>query len=321
MTANKTPAALALALVVALAAAPTAAAQSGQRLVLGAWNIEHLAARDGSGCRPRDAAEYAAARRYLKRAGADVIAFQEVENETAAERLFPAAEYALYLSSRPSLDLGKCRESGNRRLMQRTGFAVRRDSLENLGLRVVRKRDVKSLAGTHGAGRWGVHLVLTPRAGRRAWTPAAGAPLHLLSIHLKSGCPYQRIQGAGAARHCAVLNGQATALAAWIRKQAGRGENFIVLGDFNRQLDQLSDTVWLRLEGRRGARRYVDLEKALHGIKHPRPRNKRYPFAIDHIVYNQAMDALALETESFFDTTAGRYSDHLPLFVAFETAR
>ncbi len=319
MTANKTLAALAL--VAALLTAPPAAAQSGQRLVLGAWNIEHLAARDGRGCRPRGAAEYASARRYIKRAGADVIAFQEVENETAAERLFPAAEYALYLSSRPSSDLGKCRESGNRRLMQRTGFAVRRDRLEKLGLRVVRRRDVKSLAGTHGAGRWGVHLTLTPGPSRRVWAPPGGAPLHLLSIHLKSGCPYQRVQGAGAARHCTVLNGQATALAAWVRKRAGRGENFIILGDFNRQLDQLGDAVWSRLEGRRGARRYVDLEKALAGVKHPLPRNKKYPYAIDHVVYNQAMDSLVLETESFFDTAARRYSDHLPLFVTFEAAQ
>ena len=38
-----------------------------RNLILAAWNIEHLAAEDDRGCRPREAADYKAIRRYLSR--------------------------------------------------------------------------------------------------------------------------------------------------------------------------------------------------------------------------------------------------------------
>ncbi len=39
------------------------------------WNIEHLAERDGEGCRPRKEADYALLRRHADALNADVIAF------------------------------------------------------------------------------------------------------------------------------------------------------------------------------------------------------------------------------------------------------
>ena len=95
-------------------------------------------------------------------------------------------------------------------------------------------------------------------------------------------------------------------------------QDFIITGDFNRQLDQLSDEVWLRLEAGGMPGTYVDLEKVLHGMKHPQPYNPKYPYAIDHIIYNQALDALVVEEKTFFDTGAADYSDHLPLFAVFD---
>ena len=64
-----------------------------QTFVLATWNLEHLAANDGRGCRPRDASEFGAIRKYLNQARADVVAFQEIENLSAAKRVFPAADY------------------------------------------------------------------------------------------------------------------------------------------------------------------------------------------------------------------------------------
>ena len=59
-------------------------------------------------------------------------------------------------------------------------------------------------------------------------------------------------------------------------------------------------------------------KKCFTGLTTPRPYNPKYPYAIDHIIYNQAVDGLVLETETYFDTRAGKYSDHLPLFTAFD---
>ena len=285
-------------------------------LTLAAWNIEHLAAEDNQGCRPREAGDYKAIRRYLRQAGADVIAFQEVENLRAAQRVFPTSDYDIHISERPTREFPECYDIARDRLMQRTGFAVRKDLAARLGLKPVRQPDVRELKGSHESGRWGVYLVLEPV------DPESGGlqPLHLLSIHLKSGCTYQSVSGKKAGSHCRLFHGQVERLSGWINARARLGQDFIIAGDFNRQLDQLSDEVWLRLEsgGRNGT--YVDLEKALHGIKHPLPYNPKYPFAIDHIVYNRALDGLAVEEETFFDVRAHRYSDHLPLFTVFNLA-
>ena len=309
------PARLISALWLVLAAFPGISAD--RDLILAAWNIEHLAAEDDRGCRPREAGDYKAIRRYLRQAGADVIAFQEVENLRAAQRVFPASDYDIHISERPTREFPECYDIVRNRLMQRTGFAVRKDLAARLGLKAVRQPDVSELQGSRESGRWGVYLVLEPVA-------AGGGdlqPLHLLSIHLKSGCTYQAVGGKKARENCRLLHGQVETLSGWINARARLGQDFIIAGDFNRQLDQLSDEVWLRLEsgGRSGT--YVDLEKALHGIKHPRPYNPKYPFAIDHIVYNQALDGLVAEEETYFDVRADRYSDHLPLFAVFDLAR
>ena len=290
---------------------------SDRDFILAAWNIEHLAAEDDRGCRPREAADYKAIRRYLRQAGADVIAFQEVENLRAAQRVFPASDYDIHISERPTREFPECYDIDRNRLMQRTGFAVRKDLAARLGLKAARQPDARELQGSRESGRWGVYLVLEPVE------PESGdlRPLHLLSIHLKSRCTYQRLTGNEVRDDCRILHQQAGALSRWINTRARLDQDFIIAGDFNRQLDQLSDEVWQQLEDGAGTGSRVDLEKALHGVKHPRPYNPKYPYAIDHIIYNQALDGLAVERETFFDVRADEYSDHLPLFAVFDLAR
>ena len=306
-----------------LALTPATGIAADRTLTLVAWNIEHLAAEDGTGCRPRDADEYVAIRNYLARAEADVVAFQEVENRRAASRVFPASEYDIHISERPARQFPGCYDIANDRLMQRTGIAVRKDITGRLGLRAVRQPDAGELQGRHDAGRWGVHLVLEQVAGDRAASAPALPPLHLLSLHLKSRCTYQALTGKKTRPDCALLHEQVNALSGWINARAAANQDFIIAGDFNRQLDQLSDEVWLRLEAGGMPGTYVDLEKVLHGMAHPQPYNPKFPYAIDHIIYNQALDALVVEEKTFFDPGAADYSDHLPLFAVFDlpTAR
>ncbi len=290
---------------------------------LATWNIEHLAADDGKGCQPRDASQYEDIRKYLNRTKADVVAFQEVENLSAAKRIFPVADYDIHISERSSREFAACSKSANsvnKRLMQRTGFAVRKDMSERLGLRAVRQPDVRELEDAYDAGRRGVYLVLEHvDEGNKA---ATGAPLHLLSIHLKSKCTYQAVEGKKL-NQCGILNKQIDVLSAWINARDRSGQNFIIAGDFNRQLDWLSDAVWLRLEAGGKTGTYVDLEEALHGVKHPKSDiiNPKYPYAIDHVIYNQTLDSLIVEAKTSFRIEADEYSDHLPLFAVFDLSR
>ena len=76
-----------LAGVMVLAGCAVGASAPGTQppsLRVAAWNIEHLAERDGQGCRPRTDEDYAEVRRYIDRLDADVIAFQEVQSAAAA---------------------------------------------------------------------------------------------------------------------------------------------------------------------------------------------------------------------------------------------
>jgi endonuclease/exonuclease/phosphatase family metal-dependent hydrolase len=81
-----------------------------QTIRLATWNIEHLAERNGTGCRPRTDEDYAQLRAHAERLGADVIALQEVESARAAARVFPEDRWTIVMSERPaSTRSGYCR--------------------------------------------------------------------------------------------------------------------------------------------------------------------------------------------------------------------
>lgn len=72
-------------------------------LKVATWNIEHLAEKDGEGCRPRTEADYALLRRHADALNADVIAFQEVQSEAAARRVFdPQRGFQAPVGTRPT---------------------------------------------------------------------------------------------------------------------------------------------------------------------------------------------------------------------------
>ncbi|WP_374276052.1 endonuclease/exonuclease/phosphatase family protein [Brevundimonas sp.] len=195
-------------------------------LTIAAWNMEHLAAANGTGCRPRDDADYAAMRAYAEAVDADVIAFQEVESEAAAYRVFDPATWVVVIEDRAgSADRPECRGRPGLTLnAQRTGFAIRRD------LPFERLPDLTTLQLGDPDLRSGVDIRVTPRNG---------APLRLLSVHLKSGC------STGADRDaCPVLFDQAPVLEAWIDDRAREDDRFALLGDFNRRLARPGDMVW-----------------------------------------------------------------------------
>lgn len=53
-------------------------------LRVAAWNLEHLADTNAEGCVGREDAEYHTLAERIDALGADVVAFQEVENAAAA---------------------------------------------------------------------------------------------------------------------------------------------------------------------------------------------------------------------------------------------
>lgn len=295
---------------VQFAAAPLAAAE----LLIATWNLEHLAARDGAGCRPRDGEDYAALGRVAERLDADIVALQEVENAAAVARVFDRDEYEIIISSRDARLSDDCRGMpGQARTPLRTGFVVRRASLNRQGL-AWRARPAFEALGLEGL-RWGTWLSIgrariTQNEGQRGADsrPDQTAQLELLSLHLKSGCHYGPLGSDSELRRlrrhqCQQLRRQRGILEEWVDAQVTMGRPFVLAGDFNRQLDQPNDHFWNALDdgevcqwrphpelGRQclpGTARPelgVRLSLAGAGQPFPFPLNPRYPYAIDHIL-------------------------------------
>ncbi|WP_165741876.1 endonuclease/exonuclease/phosphatase family protein [Candidatus Thiosymbion oneisti] len=268
-------------------------------LRLATWNLEHLAAAVGAGCRPRSEADYARLRRHARRLNADLIALQEVEDRAAVARLFDPGTYAIEIARQPDRNLGPCRrQSGQMRTMQRTGFAINRERLTKLGLSYRRLPDFAAIG--MGSQRWATRILIEPADG-------TGDGIQLLAVHLKAGCAYNRLDGKVDRDQCRLLIRQRGILEEWIDARASAGEGFVLLGDFNRQLDQPRDDFWSAIDdgavctwipdsrlGRRCRPQTsrpdpgADLVLANTGRPFPFPLNPRYPYAIDHIV----MDAV-----------------------------
>lgn len=257
-------------------------------LTLASWNMEHLAERNDSGCRPRTDADYAAMRAYAEALEADVIAFQEVESRAAAERVFDPARYTIEIEQR--VGSGRKGECGGKPGLtinpQRTGFAIRK------GVAFERLPDFTALQLGNPDLRSGVDVVLRP---------ASGAPIRLLSVHLKAGCN----SGNRSNEACPVLFQQVPVLEQWIDQRAGERLRFAVLGDFNRRLALADDAVWADWDDASPAN--ADLARA-SGEQGARC-NPRYRDFIDFIVLDRRAGGDLLQFEE--KTYAGSaLSDH-----------
>lgn len=265
----------------------TDARPSRDTLVLASWNMEHLAERNGSGCRPRTDADYAAMRAYVEALDADVVAFQEVESKAAAERVFDPAQWTVVIEERKARERGgACRgQQGLTINPQRTGFAIRN------ALAFERQPDYTALQLGNRDLRSGVDVIVRP---------SGGEPMRLLSVHLKSGC------NAGHTREaCPVLFRQVPVMEAWIDARASEGMRFAVLGDFNRRLAMPDDAVWSDWDDVSPP----NADLALASGDRPASCNPRYRDFIDFIVLDRRATAdLRAADEHVY--TGDALSDH-----------
>jgi endonuclease/exonuclease/phosphatase family metal-dependent hydrolase len=291
-------------------------------LKLATWNLEWLVApatfkRLKDTCVPQGASSFASERRlpcdvaqrferssrdfatlarYARQLNADVIALQEVDGVDAARLVFPGYEFCF---------------SGSRHL-QNTGFAIRAG---------VPKRcapDFTALSLDDSVRR-GAALVLFPGETRE---------IHLLSVHLKSGCSDKSL--ASGEKACNTLARQVPIMEGWIDTQATTGHPFAVLGDFNRQL--LQETGPARSASGQPLQVWPEIadgkppEAALRNAAEGQPfRNcvpgQAHSAFIDHIVASPSLAAALVPgsfervTFSAADARHSRLSDHCPVAV------
>lgn len=195
-------------LVLLLLLGPARAAE----LKVATWNLEWLTSNPADlpeDVHPKPAAGVDALRRYALLLDADVVAIQEVDGPEIAARVFPPDRYQIFMTR-------------DRRVTQRVGFAVRR------GIAARQNPDLVALDIQPEAP----HPL---RSGADVTLDLPSGPLRLLAVHLKTGCQYDSL---GSRRvSCRTLRDQVPALQGWIAQRRAEGAPFIVLGDFNREMD------------------------------------------------------------------------------------
>jgi endonuclease/exonuclease/phosphatase family metal-dependent hydrolase len=236
----------------------------------------------------RSSADFAMLARYADRLDADVVALQEVENPATAARVFRGYDICLT----------------DRRATQNVGFAIRRGLPHRCG------PDLLTLSEDDHARR-GAGLVMDPGGPRE---------LHLLAVHLKSGCPREPLDSPFAA--CRLLARQLPAVGDWIRSQIAAGHRFAVLGDFNRSFARdARDTAWEALTAGTGSLLVDAADGTRFRSCYPGQTHTRY---IDHVLVGVGR-GLRLEPGSFFrvpyapaDVRRYRLSDHCPVGILLQ---
>jgi len=281
-----------------------------EKLTVASWNFGFLAEEDGRGCYPRVANDYDRLRDYVRRIDADIIAFQEVESEAAAERVFDPAVYDISITKGGTDDFEAtpCWGQPDQNLVpQRVGFAVRK-GLNERGFTLGDPDEISEFIVPSTDG-------LKTRPALELPLEYEGTDFRLLSVHLKSGCATDFLPNKKKA--CGPLWAQGEVLEDWVDGHTREGIRTIILGDFNRQLTKNGDKFWSNLDD--SDPRGSDLEVV---AKNERAFCGPYEQFIDHIVVDKGAD-LFVDEQSFrtlrFDEPWHRApADHCPIIVAFD---
>lgn len=251
---------VAFALLLAAAGVRAASAPSPTSVTVATWNIAWFGDgvgdgvltgnRDGRHLRSED--DYRRLRRVVARLvelGTEVIGLQEIENESAARRLFPAEGWDLFISARDT----------DPAWAQRTALVVRRTA----GWAVERHPDIAEWSPL-GRDRYGVDVTLS-RGDER---------VRVLTVHFQSGCHNRPL---GSARsQCGFLRMQFAVLKGWLHERLAERAPILIAGDWNRTLSRPRDEAAAGIPGE--PRILPPVGSA------PSCWNARFPNYIDHIL-------------------------------------
>lgn len=246
-------------------------------LTVATWNVEHLAASNGSGCKSRSSADYLALKRLGESLNADIIALQEVENVDALERIFDD-RYELVTSTRPVKNPYKCQRSkvSPRSTHQATAYAIKKGIAFEIS-------EITTLS-PFGYNRYALVAKLPDY------------DLQLINVHLKSGC-FDNAENSNSS-NCRKKLRQVDSLLAWIEDNGINQQ--IILGDFNRRLTRAGDTIAAKFNT------YTISTQELANC------NPKHQYPIDHIL-SKGIDTTNPRFVSYDDEEF--LSDHCPVLL------
>lgn len=265
------------------------------------WNIEWLTSHPSERFKPsqRNDQDFAALQKHFATIDSDILAFQEVNDKEALQRVV-GSDYQLYFSERSKSQSRHHQFEGTN---QYTGFAVKN------GIEIKNKADLRLDRSRNSKLRFASYVIVSPNSSE---------PIHALSVHLKAGC-------SGAYRNskdCKTLKQQGVALNQWIAQREGNNQEYIVLGDFNHNLTYRDDWLWEIMVSGTNAKLASKQSKPACKVKSRNNPNRTHQFRslIDHIIVSDGL-RYSKPTQDLFpvpDVLNYQLSDHCALSAAIE---
>lgn len=264
-------------------------------LTISSWNIEWLSTNEAANkfSDKREQADFDKLGTYFQSLNADVVAFQEVDDVNAIQRV-AGDQYQILMSDRT---LPKNSNHQFKEVNQYTGFAVRK------GVALTDYADFPLETTSNSKLRFASYVVIETEA----------KPIHMLSVHLKAGC-----SGAYKSnRDCSRLKEQAQQLNKWIKQRERNNEDYAILGDFNHNLAYSRDWMWKELTQYTDAQLATRKTRADCKVRSNRNNHRTHQFrsVIDHIVVSKSLNADSANQQVFNtqDVLDYKLSDHCPV--------
>jgi len=310
----------ALIILLGLAAAPAQAAD----IRFATWNIanfwhvpgEYLRpARDGGPGLIRLRSDYDGLRAVIGQLGADLIGLQEIATPQAVRALFPEDEWGLVFSGRLKDELAsdpdKLQRPGTRDIY--TAIVYRKHLAEVIA---VERLQELSLPETGDDGE--THYT---REGTAAKLRIGGREVWVASVHLKSGCArandlenHSDPDRPWVERACKILAAQIPVLERWVDTKIAAGEQVILLGDFNRQLDRSNDDVRADLDDKDPADLFITPHRHEILCKAHRPTPQ---VSVDYVIVSESLRGRARlgNPAPTVPVISEKISDHCPIWL------
>ncbi|KTG21289.1 hypothetical protein AUR67_06805 [Pseudoalteromonas sp. XI10] len=241
---------------------------NAKSLRVASWNTEHLAAHNGAGCKARDTESYTQMRQYAQSLDADIIALQEVGSLAAVERVFPASQWQIIMSSRTDSPSYTCRENKLASTQQKVAFVVKKSIL------IKGVNHLTEFADAKVGAREAIHLQIDHE----------GKNINLLNVHLKSGCFVENYK-TSTKSSCVVFKQQAEYLQTYLYKQNLAKDYWLVLGDFNHHLAKEENRFRQDLLSLSTSQQNLNIATDNLQSCHP-----KYPDPIDHMVLSKPLE-------------------------------
>ena len=206
----------------------------------------------------------------------EVLAVQEVQNPAALRAILPSGYRVACVTTRDDA--------------QNLGFIVRNDSHWQFACKEVAALSLETDHQVPRAVRRGLALTLT----------RAGHSVSVLNVHLKSGCPKGPMNKSN--KHCQSLQHQVAPLEQWIEQQANANQPFLIMGDWNRDLD---------IEVQRHYPARTDNSDPTGPIRNPETIRNLFPEINDGVPANSVMRLGEVDRHAALDNHCHANLDHV----------